>query len=49
MKISRVVNKSGERDFLNVARNIYKNDKVWVSDTTFIATRESYLYLAVII
>ena len=28
---------------------VYRHDKAWVSDTTFIATREGWLYLAVIL
>jgi len=36
-------------DLLKRKFTVDKNDKAWVSDTTFIATREGYLYLAVII
>lgn len=36
-------------DLLKRKFTVDKNDKAWVSDTTFIATREGYLYLAVIL
>lgn len=36
-------------DLLKRKFTVDKNDKAWVTDTTFIATREGYLYLAVIL